>query len=285
MSSFQSTDFSRFMEDISAGIGAGLQAYDPNNIFAGAGAAMSASAASRRSREAPYRKMEADMAQRQMLADMYKGKRAHVVDYGRMTEEFKDMIRQMMPKTAANGVSPFVGKAPPVDVIREELMRQAEEMGEDPEWLRRGGPQDMLPPTPRAGVEYPEGSVSEDVTILGEDPEWVRRGGVEADMADETYFEPWSSGEASARKGEPTYDADMGEDPEWVRRGGAAEEARNKDTDYAFVTIVRPEGRVKIRIPKGMEDELRRLSRMNPTDTIKDLMRKASRLVIGRPMP
>jgi hypothetical protein len=250
------------MEDISAGIGAGLQAYDPNNIFAGAGAAMSASAASRRSREAPYRKMEADMAERQMLADMYKGKRAHVVDYGRMTEEFKDMIRQMMPKTAANGVSPFVGKAPPVDVIREELMRQAEEMG-----------------------EYPEGSVSEDVTILGEDAEWARRGGVEADMADETYFKPWSSGEASARKGEPTYDADMGEDPEWVRRDGAAEEARNKDTDYAFFTIVRPEGRVKIRIPKGMEDELRRLSRMNPTDTIKDLMRKASRLVIGRPMP
>jgi hypothetical protein len=76
MSSFQSTDFSRFMEDISAGIGAGLQAYDPNNIFAGAGAAMSASAASRRSREAPYRKMEADMAKMDAAATRARGEAA-----------------------------------------------------------------------------------------------------------------------------------------------------------------------------------------------------------------
>jgi len=130
--------------DVLAGIGAGLQAYDPNNMFAGAGAAISANTASRVKREDPYRQFQASLKNKKILQDMYAGKKANITDYGRLTQNFKDMMKEMWGKARP------VADVPPVDVVAEQmkafydenvrnepLMKQA--MENDPEWKRRGG--------------------------------------------------------------------------------------------------------------------------------------------------
>lgn len=130
--------------DVLAGIGAGLQSYDPNNMFAGAGAAISANTASRVKREDPYRQFQASLKNKKILQDMYAGKKANITDYGRLTQNFKDMMKEMWGKARP------VADVPPVDVVAEQmkafydenvrnepLMKQA--MENDPEWNRRGG--------------------------------------------------------------------------------------------------------------------------------------------------
>jgi len=130
--------------DVLAGIGAGLQSYDPNNMFAGAGAAISANTASRVKREEPYRQFQASLKNKKILQDMYAGKKANITDFGRLTQNMKDMLKEMFGKARP------VADVPPVDVVAEQmkafydenvrnepLMKQA--MKNDPEWLRRGG--------------------------------------------------------------------------------------------------------------------------------------------------
>lgn len=137
--------------DVLAGIGAGLQSYNPNNMFAGAGAAISANTASRVKREDPYRQFQASLKNKKILQDMYAGKKANITDFGRLTQNMKDMLKEMFGKARP------VADVPPVDVVAEQmkafydenvrnepLMKQA--MENDPEYLRRRS-EDA--PTPR----------------------------------------------------------------------------------------------------------------------------------------
>jgi hypothetical protein len=130
--------------DVLAGIGAGLQSYDPNNMFAGAGAAISANTASRVKREDPYRQFQASLKNKKIFQDMYAGKKANITDFGRLTQNMKDMLKEMFGKARP------VADVPPVDVVAEQmkafydenvrnepLMKQS--MENDPEWKRRGG--------------------------------------------------------------------------------------------------------------------------------------------------
>lgn len=130
--------------DVLAGIGAGLQSYDPKNMFAGAGAAISANTASRVNREEPYRQFQASLKNKKIFQDMYAGKKANITDFGRLTGNMKEMLKEMFGKARP------VADVPPVDVVAEQmkafydenvrnepLMRQS--MENDPEWKRRGG--------------------------------------------------------------------------------------------------------------------------------------------------
>ena len=101
--------------DVLAGIGAGLQSYDPNNMFAGAGAAISANTASRVKREVPYRQFQASLKNKKILQDMYAGKNANITDFGRLTKNFKEMMKEMWGKARP------VADVPPVDVVAEQM--------------------------------------------------------------------------------------------------------------------------------------------------------------------
>jgi hypothetical protein len=162
--------------DVLAGIGAGLQAYDPNNMFAGAGAAISANTASRVNREEPYRQFQASLKNKKILQDMYAGKKANITDYGRLTQNMKDMLKEMFGKARP------VADVPPVDVVAEQmkafydenvrnepLMKQS--MENDPEYLRRRSENAPTPP--------------EDYST--EDPEYLRRGSEDAPTPPEDY--------------------------------------------------------------------------------------------------
>jgi len=158
--------------DVLAGIGAGLQAYDPNNMFAGAGAAISANTASRVKREDPYRQFQASLKNKKIFQDMYAGKKANITDFGRLTQNMKDMMKEMW------GNARPVADAPSVDVVAEGMkafyeenvrnepfMKQA--MENDPEWLRRRSEDAPTPPVDNSTARRPESDDPNDVS--GED--------------------------------------------------------------------------------------------------------------------
>jgi len=167
--------------DIMLGIGAGLSSYNPNNSFAGAGAALSTTVASRLAREAPYRQMQAQMDERQMLSDMYKGKKATAVNYGYLSKALLDMFKQMYPRTAKS-----VGSAPQVNIVAEQIKAQHEALMADETLMRQA---------------------------LEQDPEWAMRSGTFGGTSVPKIPE------ASARAGDPNYDPNYGEDPDVVRLG------------------------------------------------------------------
>ena len=147
--------------DVLAGIGAGLQSYDPNNMFAGAGAAISANTASRVKREEPYRQFQASLKNKKIFQDMYAGKKANITDFGRLTENMKEMLKEMFGKARP------VADVPPVDVVAENmkafydenvrnepLMRQS--MENDPEYLRRRSEDAPTPPVDNSTYRRPE---------------------------------------------------------------------------------------------------------------------------------
>lgn len=75
-------------DDILSGIGAGFQSYDPNNMFRGAGAAISANTASRRAREARATEEDFKIAEEQRTIENAKTVR------GQQADEALDFMRR-----------------------------------------------------------------------------------------------------------------------------------------------------------------------------------------------